>query len=69
MLYYCINLLIEFNIIKHLIISSRVILTLSLIIQCLFYVARVFAFSKIVKKKLRFFIFVIRMLNTTSRDV
>ena len=69
MLYYYIDLLIRFNIIKHLIISFRVILTLSLIIQCLFYVARVFAFSKIVRKRLRFFIFVIKMSSTTSRDI
>ena len=69
MLYYYIDLLIRFNIIKHLTISFRVILTLSLIIQCLFHIARIFAFSKIVKKKLRFFIFVIRMLSTISRDV
>ena len=69
MLYYYINLLIKFNIIKHLIISFRVTLTSSLIIQILFYIARVFTFSKIMRKELRLFIFVAKMLNTTSRDM
>ena len=68
MLCYYINLLIKFNIIKHLTINFRVILTLSLIFQYLLYIAYVFALSKIMKRKLRFFIFVAKMLNTIFRD-
>ena len=68
MLYCYINLLIKFNIIKHLTISSRVILTLSLILQCLLYIAYIFTFSKIVRERLRLFALVIKMSNTISHD-
>ena len=69
MLRYYINLLIKFNIIKHLTISFRAILTSSSIIQCLFYIAHIFMYSRIVREELRLSIPVAKMLNTTFRDV